>query len=62
MKPRRDDRVRWSAWLNDSLLLGALDSLGVALTEHHHQWTDGERAIYEEAVRILTDRHDQNHE
>lgn len=35
------------------LVLGALDSLGVALVEHDHQWSDGERAIYEEALNIL---------
>lgn len=35
------------------LILGALDSLGVALAGHHHVWTDGERAIYEEAVQLL---------
>lgn len=35
------------------LIQGALDSLGVALTEHHHKWTDGERAIYEEATRLV---------
>jgi hypothetical protein len=36
------------------LILGALDSLGVALAEHDHQWTDGEKAIYEESVKLLT--------
>lgn len=35
------------------LVLGALDSLGVALSDAGHTWTDGERAIYEEAVTIL---------
>lgn len=38
------------------LVLGALDSLGVALADHDHQWTVGERAIYEEAVSLLTSR------
>lgn len=35
------------------LVLGALDSLGVALADHGHQWSDGERAIYEEAQKVL---------
>jgi hypothetical protein len=47
-----------TALFDDSLVLGALDSLGVALTNHNHQWTDGERAIYEEAAGILTSRAD----
>lgn len=38
---------------DQDLIGGALDSLGVALTDHHHQWTAGERAIYEEAMAIL---------
>jgi hypothetical protein len=46
--------IRSSALFDDSLVLGALDSLGVALAEHGHEWTTGERAIYEEAVGILT--------
>ena len=39
--------------INVGLIVGALDSLGVALAEHGHEWTDGERAIYEEAVKTL---------
>lgn len=39
-----------------ALILGALDSLGVALSEHGHLWTEGERAIYEQAVTILEER------
>lgn len=35
------------------LVLGALDSLGVALAEHGHEWTDGERTIYEQAITLL---------
>jgi hypothetical protein len=35
------------------LVVGALDTLGVALADHGHEWTDGERAIYEESVKIL---------
>lgn len=36
------------------LILGALDSLAVALTSHGHVWTDGERAIYEQASQLLS--------
>lgn len=32
---------------------GALDSLASALTQHGHQWTEGERAIYEDACTLL---------
>jgi hypothetical protein len=35
------------------IVIGALDSLGVALVEHDHNWTVGERAIYEEAIKIV---------
>jgi hypothetical protein len=35
-------------------LIGALDSLGVALADHDHEWTVGERTIYEEAINLLT--------
>ena len=35
-------------------LLGALDSLGVALADHDYEWTVGERTIYEEAINVLT--------
>lgn len=37
-----------------ALIQGALDTLATALSGHQHQWTEGERAIYEEAVEILT--------
>ncbi len=33
----------------------ALDSLRVALADHGHQWTEGERAIYEESIKTLWD-------
>ncbi|SRR6266404_4837466 len=36
------------------IIVGALDSLGVALADHDHEWTVGERTIYEEAVKLLT--------
>ena len=35
------------------MVLGALDSLAVGLTEHEHQWTEGERTIYEMSVEAL---------
>lgn len=38
------------------LILGALDSLAIALTEHEHEWTEGEREIYEQAVAALKER------
>lgn len=37
-----------------NLVLGAVDSLALALTDHGHSWTDGERAIYELAIDKLT--------
>ena len=40
-----------------NLILGALDSLGVSLTNHDHQWTPGEVAIYEEAIGLLKIKH-----
>lgn len=36
-----------------SLVIGALDSLGVALADHHHQWSVGEREIYDQARELL---------
>lgn len=35
------------------LVVGALDSLGIIAADHKHQWSEGERAIYEEAIKIL---------
>ena len=35
------------------LIAGALDGLAVALSTHDHEWTEGERAIYEEALRVI---------
>ena len=35
------------------LVLGALDSLAVALADHGHKWSDGERTIYDQAVAIV---------
>lgn len=39
-----------AASANNSLIIGALDTLGTALTNHGHVWTDGERTIYEQAM------------
>ncbi len=36
------------------LVLGALDSLTVTLADYDHEWTVGERTIYDEALKILT--------
>jgi len=36
-----------------NLIVGALDSLGVALADHGHEWTEGERCIYEAAVECV---------
>lgn len=35
-------------------VINALNLLGVALTEHDHQWTNEERGAYEKAMRILS--------
>lgn len=35
------------------LVIGALDSLAVALSDCGHVWTEGEREIYEQALTIL---------
>lgn len=45
MKISEDDR---------QIVIGALNSLGVALANHGHEWTVGERTIYEEAINVLT--------
>lgn len=39
---------------NDQIILGALDTLAMALTEHGHTWTEGEKEIYEQAVAAIT--------
>ena len=41
------DRLR----AENERLRAALDALALALTEHHHQWTNEERALYEKASR-----------
>lgn len=35
------------------VILGALNTLGTALADHGHEWTEGEREIYEHALREL---------
>jgi len=40
------------------MVQGALQTLGNALTEHSHQWTEGERAVFEQADDILTSSFD----
>jgi len=35
------------------LVLGALDTCAVALADHGHKWSEGERAVYEQAAEIL---------
>jgi len=46
--------VVWHDLFDLLLIQGALDSLGVALADHRHQWTNGEREIYEQATSKLT--------
>jgi hypothetical protein len=36
-----------------ALVQGALESLGVALADHDHTWSDGERTIFEQAIAIV---------
>lgn len=38
---------------NAHLIAGALDTLASKLADYGHTWTEGERAIYEEALVIL---------
>lgn len=35
------------------LILGCIDTLGIALSVYNHTFSEGERAIYEESCRIL---------
>lgn len=41
------------------LILGALDSLGVALADHGHEWSEGERTIYEMAVECVRSKEEK---
>ena len=45
--------VRSIALFDLYLVQGALDSMGVALADHHHQWSEGEREIYDQATEII---------
>lgn len=36
------------------VVIKALDALALALTDHNHKWTNGERRLYERATKILT--------
>lgn len=36
-----------------SFVLGALDTLASKLADYGHTWTEGERALYEEALKLL---------
>lgn len=35
------------------ILIGCIDSMGLALHHHGHKWTPGEAAIWDEATKIL---------
>lgn len=48
------DRVASPDWFDLLLIQGALDSLGVALADHGHTWTDGEREIYDQATELIS--------
>jgi len=36
-----------------AMVRGALDSMGVALANHHHQWSVGEREIFDQSHEII---------
>lgn len=35
-----------------NIIVGALDSLAASLAGHGHEWTVGEREIYEQAIAL----------
>jgi hypothetical protein len=39
--------------MNIPLIINALDAMGLALTDHNHQWTEEDRSIYEKAIKEL---------
>lgn len=47
----------FNAMIDDEkqFILGALDTLGNALADHGHQWTTGEKALYDIATNLLTE-------
>ena len=53
-EPEARYRVASHALFDFLLIQGALDSLGVALAGYHHQWSEGEREIYDQAVTIIS--------
>ena len=53
----RAGAVGSGVWLGSddlALIQGALDSMGCALADHGHEWSDGERAVYEEGTKLLS--------
>ncbi len=42
------------------LIIGALDSLGLALANENHNWSEGEKVIYEEAIKALGIKNEHN--
>ena len=55
-KPKGGAADRPTIWFRVAdlqMLLGAIDSLGVALVDHDHEWTVGEKEIYEQAAAML---------
>lgn len=36
------------------VVIGALDTMAVLLAGYDHEWTEGERAIYEQAYAIIS--------
>lgn len=38
---------------DNNVILRALDTLAVALADHDHNWTNGEKQLYETAVEYL---------
>lgn len=39
--------------IDAGVVLGAIDTLGVLLAGYDHEWSEGERAIYERATELL---------
>ena len=38
------------------VILGALDVMGLGMTDDHHQWSQSERRAYENAIHIILDK------
>ena len=43
--------------VDKQLIIKALDMLGCALADYHHQWTDEERELYEQSIELLADKY-----